>query len=52
MTDDRKLVMQAVLEGKLPADSVTLEELHEVEEIIFEIIADRKTPFQTWDTLQ
>ena len=47
MTEDRQMVMQAVLEGKLPADAVTMEELHEVEEILFELIADRKTPFQT-----
>lgn len=52
MTEDRKMVMQAVLEGKLPADAVTMEELHELENTIFELIADRKSPFQTWETLQ
>jgi len=52
MKEDRKMVMQAVLEGKLPPESVTLEELQEIENIIFEIVASRKTPFQTWDTLQ
>jgi hypothetical protein len=46
------MVMQAVLEGKLDASHVTLEELQEVEETIFELIADRKTPFQTHETLQ
>jgi hypothetical protein len=29
-----------------------MEELHEVEEVLFELIADQKTPFQTWETLQ
>ena len=52
MTEERQLVMTAVLEGKLPATAVTMEELHEVEEILFELIADRKTPFSTWETLQ
>ena len=52
MTEDRRLVMQAVLEGKLDASYVTMEELHEVEKTLFELIADRKTPFETWGTLQ
>lgn len=52
MTEDRQMVMQAVLEGKLPPDSVTLEELQEVEETLFELIAERKTPFATHETLQ
>lgn len=52
MTPDRQMVMQAVLEGKLPPESVTLEELQEVEETLFELIADRKSPFTTWETLQ
>jgi hypothetical protein len=52
MTESRQMVMQAVLEGKLDASHVTLEELQEVEETIFELIADRETPFQTHETLQ
>jgi hypothetical protein len=52
MTEERQLVMQAVLEGTLDASHVTLEELQEVEEVLFELIADRKTPFQTHETLQ
>jgi hypothetical protein len=52
MTEDRKMVMVAVLEGKLPPDRVTMQELHEVEDILFELIAERKTPFATHDTIQ
>lgn len=52
MTEERQLVMTAVLEGKLDPGYVTMEELREVEEILFELIADRKSPFQTWETLQ
>ncbi len=42
MTEDRKLVMMAVLEGKLPADMVSMEEINEVEELVFDLIAERK----------
>lgn len=52
MNEERRMVMQQVLEGNLPASAVTMEEIHEVEEILFELIADRKTPFATWETLQ
>jgi hypothetical protein len=52
MTEDRKMVMVAVLEGKLSPELVTMEELHEVEDLLFELISERKTPFTTWETLQ
>lgn len=52
MTEERALVMQSVLEGKLDSSHITLEELQEVEETLFELIADRKTPFATHETLQ
>jgi hypothetical protein len=52
MTEDRAMIMQAVLEGKLPPDSVTMEELNEVEDTIFEIIAERQTPFETFQVMQ
>lgn len=42
MTDDRRLVMMAVFEGKLPADAVTMEEIHELEEVVFDLIAEKK----------
>jgi hypothetical protein len=52
MNEERKLVMQAVLEGKLDASHVTMAEIKEVEELVFELIADMKTPFATHETLQ
>jgi hypothetical protein len=52
MTEDRAMVMQAVLEGKLPPEAVTLDELNEVENAIFEIIAARQTPFSTFEVIQ
>lgn len=52
MTEDRQEVMLKVLAGELPATAVTLEELHEVEEMLFELIADQVTPFATHETIQ
>jgi hypothetical protein len=52
MTEDRQVVMMRVLQGELPATDVTIEELQEVEELLFELIADMKTPFATHETLQ
>lgn len=52
MTEDRQMIMIAVLEGKLPPEAVTMEELQEVEDTLFELIAAKKTPFDTWETLQ
>jgi hypothetical protein len=52
MTEDRQMVMMAVIEGKLDASHVTMEEIQELEDRVFELIADRKSPFQTWETLQ
>jgi len=52
MNKDRQMVMLAVLEGKLPPEAVTMEELQEVEDTLFELIAAKHTPFQTWETPQ
>jgi hypothetical protein len=52
MSEDRQFIMQMVLEGKLPADSVTMEELNEVHEVLFELICDRQTPFSTFQVMQ
>jgi hypothetical protein len=52
MTEDRQMIMQAVLEGKLPADSVTMDELDEVREVLFELICERQTPFSTFEVMQ
>lgn len=52
MTEERQMIMIAVLEGKLPPEAVTMEELQEVEDTLFELIAGKHTPFSTWETLQ
>jgi len=52
MSEDRQFIMQMVLEGKLPPDSVTMEELDEVKEVLFELICERQTPFSTFEVMQ
>ena len=52
MNEERQAVMLKVMAGELPATAVTIEELHEVENLLFELIADQKTPFATHETLQ
>lgn len=41
MTEDRQMIMAAVLEGKLDASHVTMEEIKEVERNVLELIAER-----------
>lgn len=52
MNEQRRAVMTAVLEGRLSADHVTMEEIKEVEALVFELVADRLTPFETFETIQ
>ena len=52
MSEDRIAVMDAVLRGELPPDSVTLEELEFVEHLLFEMLCDKLTPFATHETIQ
>jgi hypothetical protein len=52
MTEDRQAVMEAVLNGKLDASYVTMEEIKELEEIVFELVAAKKSPFMTYEVMQ
>ena len=52
MTEDRQMVMMAVIEGKLDASHVTWEEIEELQDAVFEAIAAKKSPFQTFEVLQ
>jgi hypothetical protein len=52
MNDTRIMVMELVLKGELPVEYVTLEELQEVEEVVFNLAAAKKTPYETFETLQ
>lgn len=50
--DDREMIVQAVLDGVLSADYITMEEIYELEEAVFEGVCDKLTPFAAWETLQ
>ena len=50
--EDREFIMLAVLEGILGAEYVTLEEIYEMEDRVFEEICDEMTPFAIWETIQ
>lgn len=42
MTEERELVMMAVLDGQLSPDVLTLEEVAELQEVLFDAIAEKK----------
>jgi hypothetical protein len=50
--DDRGMVMQAVLDGLLPVDYITDDELYFMEDRLFEAVCDKYSPFQIWETEQ
>ena len=50
--EDRSMIMQAVLDGQLSAEYVTMEEIFELEDELFEEVAAKYTPFATWETIQ
>ena len=49
---DREMIVQAVLDGILSAEHITMEEIEELEDALFEEVCDKYTPFSTWETLQ
>lgn len=52
MTEERALVLQAVIDGQIGVEHVTIDEIFEAEDAIFEESASMLTPFTTWETLQ
>ncbi len=50
--DDREMIIQAVFDGILGAEHITMEEIQEIEENLFEEICDIHTPFACWETIQ
>ncbi len=45
MTEDRQLVVLAVLDGSLPVDAITDDELAELEEAVMDAIAQKRSPY-------
>jgi hypothetical protein len=52
MTEERQMVVELVLKGELPAHYVTMEELDEVNEILFELISAKFSPYKTFKVMQ
>jgi len=50
--EDRALYLQAVLDGQLGVEYVSLEEIVFLQDVIFEEEAAKLTPFATWETIQ
>jgi hypothetical protein len=50
--EDREMIIQAVFDGQLGVEHITMDEIFELEEALFEEICDTHTPFSTWETLQ
>ena len=44
MKEDREIIAMAVLDGQLPVDMLTLEEIAEINEKLFDIIAKKHLP--------
>ena len=49
---DREMIRMAVFDEQLDASFLTDEEIFEMQDTIFELVAAKKTPFDTWETLQ
>jgi hypothetical protein len=52
LNEDRMLVMQAVMDGQIGVEHVTLDEIVMCEDAIFEDYAATLTPFQTYHVIQ
>jgi hypothetical protein len=52
LNEDRMLVMQAVMQGQIGVEHVTLDEIVMCEDFLFEEYAASVTYFQTYDVVQ
>lgn len=50
--EDREMIIQAVFDGQLGVEHISMDEIFELEDALFEEICDELTPFSTWETLQ
>jgi hypothetical protein len=44
MSEDREIIAMAVLDGQLPIDALTLEEVAEINEKLFDIVCQKHLP--------
>jgi hypothetical protein len=52
MTEDRMMVAKAVLFDGLDASYLTMDEIRELEDLIFEAVAEKRSHFQTFEVMQ
>ena len=52
VTRDRSMIRMAVFDGKLDESYITDEELFEIQDNLFELVAAKVTLLETWETLQ
>lgn len=45
MTDERKMVVMAVIEGSLPVYMITDDEVAELQEMVMDAVADKHNPY-------
>jgi hypothetical protein len=50
--EDRDMIIQAVFDGQLGVEHITMDEIFELEDALFEEICDEVTPFAIWETIQ
>jgi hypothetical protein len=50
--EDREMIIQAVFDGQLGVEHISMEEIFELEDSLFEEICNEVTPFATWETIQ
>jgi hypothetical protein len=49
---DREMIIQAVLDGILGVEHITMDDIFQLEDELFEEICDKYTPFAIWETEQ
>jgi len=50
--EDREMIIQAVFDGQLGVEHISMEEIFDLEDALFEEICNEVTPFATWETIQ
>lgn len=52
LIQDRTLIRMAVFDGVLDESHLTMDDLYDMEDTVFELLCDKLTPFTTWETVQ
>lgn len=50
--EDREMIIQAVFDGQLGVEHISMDEIFDLEDALFEEICDELTPFALWETIQ